>query len=259
MCRPWRRSVDLIFRPSGTFSCSSVALLTPVRDTVVNQLIASITNGLDARETYGGSPIRLRRSLLILLYLFKEVSQNRIGPGRSRLKSYSSQLLTVLSSVYFGSLSAEVIQQELPVQSQWPVLEIRLEDALLSIKIMRRICVMFIDSIPTDSNVPRIWHESLSIFQSVLDTTLSLQQHDKEDSLVINYLHRNLNQIAKLHVSMVKDHPSSFVVLQQDYEVLQMHWRIVCILGQKYALAAGYPPVTQVTSSVNDFDETRKT
>jgi hypothetical protein len=83
------------------------------------------------------------------------------------------------------------------------------------------------------------------------------QNHDT-DSSTIQYLHRNLNQVAKLHVSMAREHASLFVVLQQDYDVIQMHWHLVSILGQKYAAAAGYPAVSEVIGSVHDFDETRK-
>jgi hypothetical protein len=193
------------------------------------------------------------------LYIFKEIAQNRIGPGRAKLKSYSGELLNLLSSVYFGSFTAESIQQELPYKEQWPSLEIRLEDALLSMKLIRRIIVMFVDDLFTNADVKKVWDESLSIFRSVVDITLSLAQKDTEDSPVIQYLHRNLSQIAKFHVSMVKEHFSAFIVLQRDYDVIQMHWHMLCILGAKYATAAGYPAVSKVTGSVNEFDETRKT
>jgi hypothetical protein len=226
------------------------------RDNVISQLIDAIRNSLNAREMYQSSPIQLRRSLLVLLHIFKEVSQNRIGPGRSKLKSYSSELLSLLSSVYFGSFNVELIQTGLDSGSG---LDIPLEEALLSFKIMRRIIVLFIDNIPGDPDVKTIWNESLSSFRSVIDIALAQDMHARFSSDAVQYLHRNLGQIAKFHVSMAKDHFSAFVALQQSYEVIQMHWKLVSILGQKFAVAAGYPAVSEVVSTVHDFDEIRKT
>lgn len=225
----------------------------------ISQLVEG-TRAFSGPEYQGSLPFQLRRVLLILLNVIKEVVQNRIGPGRMRLKSFATELLVLLGSAYFSSFQPDIIQSALDDPDQWPLLEATLEQSLLSIKIIRKLTVGLMDAPRDNATFRQFWQQSLSLLQTVLHTAVSFPKALDPDSAVALLLRKNLCQIAKVHVNLSKDHPTDFALLQSEqYDVIQFHWHIMSLLGQKYASAAGYPPVTQVTSSIHDFDETRIT
>jgi hypothetical protein len=221
---------------------------------LVNTLIDTIRQHQES--TFHG--FMLKRAHILLLNVTKEVSQNRIGPGRGRLKQYATEIIHLLGVVYFGSFQVSIIQQTIEDPTHLPLLESALEQSLLAIKIIRRM-VLILDGIRSDDTVKEFWIRSLPEFQSVLDIAISNDLTTNQESPVVQLLHKNLGQLAKLHVHVAKNSPTDFVLLQDDtFAVVQMHWRLMSLLGQQCASSAGYPPVVQVTQSVHDFDETKK-
>lgn len=220
---------------------------------------------VDAIRLFGGQegqlkPIELRRSLLILLDVVKEVSTARVGPGRPKLKSYAEDLLNLLNDIYSSSFRPDVIQAGLQSRDDLPILEVVLEQSLLSIKIIRRLVVGLLDKVRNNETVKQIWEASLQNFQAVLEIAIRHESAKGSENRAVMLLHRNLGQVAKMHVRMAKVCPTDFAILQGDqFGVIRLHWQLMALLGQQYAASAGYPAISQVIYTVHDFDETRKT
>jgi hypothetical protein len=221
-------------------------------------LINTLIDTLRQNQESNFHGFMLKRALLVLLNVTKEVSQNRIGPGRGKLKQYASELLYLLGAVYFNSFQVSLIQQTIEDPTHLALLESALEQSLLAVKIIRRL-ILILDSIRSDETVKEFWGRSLPEFQYVLDIAISNNLTSNQDAPVVQLLHKNLGQLAKLHVHVAKNSATDFVLLQDDtFAVVQMHWRLMSLLGQQCALGAGYPAIVQVTQSVHDFDETTK-
>jgi len=224
----------------------------------INELMQAIRT-FSGVEFQGSLPFQLRRSLLVLLGVVKEVVLNRIGPGRVRLKATVTETLVLLGSTYFQSFEPSIIQEHLHSTEQRPLLEAALEQSLLSIKTIRRLTVGLLDRPYEDNTVVEFWQKSLPLFQTVLTIILSSTERLDTESTVFQLIRKNLGQLAKFHVAMAKNNPTDFALLQPErYEVIQLHWNIVSLIGQKYATAAGYPPVTPNNGSVHEWDEARQ-
>src|SRR6202012_5711087 len=179
-------------------------------------------------------PIELRRSLLILLNVVKEVSTARVGPGRPKLKSYAEDLLILLSGIYSSSFHTAVIQAALRSSDDLPVLEIMLEQSLLAIKIIRRLMVGLLDKVRDNETVKHIWEASLQNFQAVLEIAITNNGTKASENRALILLHRNLGQVTKMHVRMAKVCPTDFAILQGDqFGVIRLHWQLVALLGQQ--------------------------
>jgi hypothetical protein len=247
----------IFLRNGSPLPYSVVRVLTRYRPNAVSNLV-------DAIRLFGGQegqpkPIELRRSLLILLNVVKEVATARVGPGRPKLKSYAEDLLILLSGIYSSSFRPDVIQAGLHSNDDLPILEIMLEQSLLSIKTIRRLAVGLLDKVRDNETVKQIWEASLQNFQAVLEIAITNQTTKGPENRALILLHRNLGQVAKMHVRMAKVCPTDFAMLQGDqFGVIRLHWQLMALLGQQYATSAGYPAISQVIYTVHDFDETRK-
>jgi hypothetical protein len=209
-------------------------------------------------ELEGSYPFQLRRSLLLLLNITKEVTLNRVGAGRVKLKSSASELLLLLGSIYFNCFQSQIIQEFFAEPSLLAILEAVLEQSLLAIKTIRRL-ILLLDNMRSDNTVREFWNRSLPEFQSVLQFAIAHNFSIDQQAPVVVLLHRNLGQLAKLHVHVAKNNPTDFALLQDEkFEIIKMHWHLMSLLGQQYASSAGYPAIVQVAPSIQDFDESRK-
>jgi hypothetical protein len=231
--------------------------LTLLRPNVISILVDNIRQ-YTSPELEGIYPYQLRRSLLLLLNVTKEVTQNRVGAGRVKLKSSASELLLLLGSIYFSCFQSGLIQEAFQEPSLLPMLEAVLEQSLLAIKTIRRL-ILLLDNMRSNDTVSEFWHRSLPEFQSILQFAITHDLAVDQQAPVILLLHKNLGQVAKLHVHVAKNYPTDFALLQNEkFEIIRMHWHLMSLLGQQYASAAGYPAIVQVTPSIQDFDESRK-
>lgn len=224
----------------------------------INDLMSAVRS-VSGVEYHGTLPYQLRRSLLVLFHVVKEVVLNRIGPGRVRLKSTVTETLVLLGSTYFQSFDPSTVRDNLGSREQWPLLEAALEQSLLSIKTIRRLTVCLMDRPYEDNTVVEFWQKSLPLFHQVLTIILSSPQPLEPESAVFILLRKNLCQLAKFHVAMAKNNPTDFALLQPNqYEIVQLHWNIIQLVGQKYANAAGYPSVTPSNGAIYQWDEARQ-
>jgi hypothetical protein len=214
--------------------------------------------------------------MLILDHVVKELSLVRIGAARNTLKSTAAELVRILCPVYFDSLQPDWIRTVLPTAGQnageeanYEALKTKLEYAWASAKIIRRLIVSLIDRPRDDEAVRSFWDNSLVVFKATLQIAISpdynlrsLNRDGSSENPIERLIMKNLTQLTKLHVNMAKSHPTDFALLQSsgNFEVIQVHWQLLSLLGQHYASQAGYPAVGgQVTSSVHDFDESQRT
>lgn len=224
---------------------------------VVSDLVKAIRqfSGPEFQNVY---PFQLRRALLLLFNIVKEVAQNRIGPGRAKLRSFAEELLRVLGAVYFSSFERSIFQEVVSDPSTMPMLEASLEQSLLTIKTIRRL-ILLLDRIRSNDTVKQFWDHSLPEFQSILQIVLSSHLFKDENDPVTILVHKNLRQITKLHVHIAKNNPTDFTLLQDPtFEVVRMHWQLVSLLGQQYACGSNYPAIVEVMPNVQNFDESKK-
>src|ERR1700750_2171669 len=145
--------------------------LTFLRPNVISILVDNIRQ-YTAPELEGVYPYQLRRSLLLLLNVTKEVTQNRVGAGRVKLKSSASELLLLLGSIYFNCFQAGIIQEAFQEPSLLPMLEAVLEQSLLAIKTIRRL-ILLLENMRSNDTVGEFWHRSLPEFQSILQFAIT--------------------------------------------------------------------------------------
>jgi hypothetical protein len=225
---------------------------------VISDLISRIRQYSNP-EFENSYPIQLRRALLMVLSITKEIAQTRIGLGRSKLSAYSAELLVLCGSIYFQSFQPSLIESTLRDPSNLGLLEASMEQSLLAIKIIRKLFLVM-DDLRSNDTVKEFWNRSLPDFQTVLQMVLSDRSSSSQDHSAILLLHKNLRQMAKLHVQVVKDKPTDFTLLQNDnFDVVRLHWQLASLLGQQYATAAGFSPITQPIQSLDGLSESQTT
>jgi hypothetical protein len=195
---------------------------------------------------------------MILDQVIKELSLVRVGGARKALMSAAHDLVLLLCPIYF-ELQSDLILQALQAQDKsFGLLKARLENSWASGRVIRKLIASLMERPRDDIAARSFWDASLVTFKDILPLSISANLTNI-DQTVGRLLAKDLSQVTKLHVNLAKNLPTDFALLQApDFEVVQLHWWILSLLGQHYAAQAGYPPVAQVTQSVHDFDDGQK-
>ncbi|KAF2151677.1 ARM repeat-containing protein [Myriangium duriaei CBS 260.36] len=196
----------------------------------------AISNTLDAIRacTSDSSTSRLERSLLILLYIIKELSTARIQRSRTNLQAATPEILAVLGSIYVEKIN--LWQQMLQQDGHGPQLVSVMSQSLLSIKTLRRLLISGYEHPHRDNDVRQFWELTLNQVQSLMNIT-----HQQSSALppeIMRLVERHLHQLSKFHLDMADKHPAAFVLLPSSLPLVHAYWSFVKQFSQTYGMTS---------------------
>ncbi|PNS13940.1 hypothetical protein CAC42_1431 [Sphaceloma murrayae] len=173
---------------------------------------------------------RLERSLLILLYIIKELSTARIQRSRTNLRAATPEILNVLGSLYLDRLrqwqgivaNSGNMQEALTLMTQ----------SLLSIKTLRRLIISGYDFPNRETDVSEFWKITLSQVDSLMFIVGG--QGPTLDGQAKLSAQKHLLQLSKFHLDMAEQHPSGFVLLPSSLDLVRAYWGFARVYSESY-------------------------
>ena len=178
--------------------------------------------------------LHLRRGLLILLQIVKELSTARLRKSQTSLQSVTPEIVILLSQIYTQKVSFWLEFLSGNGDDEVGAMD-AMENSLLALKVIRRLLVAGYEYPNHDKEVQEIWAHSQNQFGQFLD----LISH--EPAIVVSpakdIVGKHMHQLAKLHSQMASQHPAAFALLPNSLELARAYQGLVAKYGEIYASA----------------------
>lgn len=192
----------------------------------LNNLISLLRTANEANQ------LHLRRALVILLQIVKELSTARLRRNQTSLQSVTPEIVYLLSNIY----SQKVIQWQNYLGGSGGDEVSALDSmysSLLALKILRRLLIAGYEYPNHNKDVQQLWSHWQRQFGQFLeavshsDTTIA--------STPKGIIEKHLIQLSKLHVEMADKHPAAFALLPNSLDLTRSYWGLVESYGNTYS------------------------
>lgn len=187
---------------------------------------------LEQLQPSSGSPpnsLPLSRTLLILLYIVKELSTAKLQRSRASLQSAAPNIIRVVGYIYVGRVKTWITFLRTGGNDGGGALE-SIEISLLALQVLRRLIISGYEFPNRHAEIRDIW----SILGSDLEQMLALV-YENSSLLGTNpkkLIERHLIQISKLHVHMVQSHPVGYALLPDSTGLVKAYWTLASRFGE---------------------------
>ena len=192
-----------------------------VLDSVLEQLQPSM----------GISPnsLPLSRTLLILLYIIKELSTAKLQRSRASLQSAAPNVVKVVGNIYVERVKTWMTFLTTGRCDEGGALE-SIEISLLALQILRRLIISGYNFPNRHAEIQGFWRILVSHFGQMLALvhgSSSLVGNNARD-----FIEKHLIQISKLHVNMVQTHPAGYALLPDSTGLAKAYWGLARQFGE---------------------------
>ena len=174
--------------------------------------------------------IHLRRGMMMLLQVVKELATARLRKSQTSLQSVTPEIVFLLSEVYTQKVSYWMAL--LSSSGDEAGLIDAMENSLLAFKILRRLLIVGYEYPNHDKGVQQLWAHSQQQFGQFLETI------SQEPALlappVKALIEKHLVQFSKVHVQMATTHPAAFALLPNSLDLVRGYWGLVSKFGESY-------------------------
>ena len=183
------------------------------------------------REASRSNQLHLRRGMLMLLQVVKELSTARLRRSQTSLQSVTPEIVLLLSEIYLQKVELWNNFLNGHGEDESGAVD-AMENSLLAIKILRRLLVVGYEYPHDSTEVQRLWEQS----QVQFGQFLGMVSRDPPDlvSPARELVEKHLVQFSKLHVLMSTTHPASFAVLPSSIDLVRAYWGLVAKYGDSY-------------------------
>ena len=212
-------------------------------------VIDSILESLRSDPQVPGSPSRISRSLLILLYIIKELSTARLQRSRTKLQSITPQIVQTVSAIYVKNVTSWINHLRNSDNDSEGGLSVSMDCSLLALRILRRLTIAGYDFPNRQQEMRDIWSSFTRQFGEILILTqLGNLQLTSRSSFSIE---KHILQIAKLHLAVARDRPIGFALLPSSLALAQAYWTLIRQCGANY----GSHDTDQSTVKIGSFGD----
>lgn len=176
-------------------------------------------------------PVQLLRTLLVLLYIVKELSTGRLLRTRQSLQNVAPEILNVLGTIYVSKVQRWQAFFRDGGENDGGALE-SIETSLLAIKTIRRLIVAGYDFPAREKDVQEFWTLTRSHLGEFLHYVTA--EHTTLTEPVQKAINKHLMQLSKLHVNMAVTHPADFVLLAQSLDLARDYWSLIARVGETW-------------------------
>ena len=171
----------------------------------------------------------LSRTLLILLYIIKELSTAKLQRSRASLQSAAPKIIQVVGHIYVRQVKTWMTFLTTGGDDEGGALE-SIEVSLLTLQVLRRLMVSGYDFPNRHAEIRDIWSILVSDFEQMLALV-----HGNSSLLGANarkLIEKHLMQISKLHVHMVQSHPVGYALLPDSTGIAKAYWTLASRFGE---------------------------
>jgi len=214
--------------------------------------IISVTQYLRSASQPGANPIHLHRTLIILLYIIKELSTARLQRSRTSLQSAAPEVFRVLGNIYVEKVRIWLQ----PMRNDGHGQHFSSEDmvaSLLALRILRRLVIAGFQFPNRHVEVQEFWAIACVQFGDLL--SLLTPHVEPVTSGARPQIEKHLLQLSKLHLEMVKVHPAAFALLPDSIGLTKAYWGLLVNFGQTFGVQSAVTQTKIGTDGDADEDE----
>ncbi|CZR55420.1 related to nuclear transport factor [Phialocephala subalpina] len=175
--------------------------------------------------------LHLRRGMLILLQVIKELSTARLRTSQTRLQSVTPEIVFLLNEVYNEKVGIWVSFLNGTGEDEGGAMD-AMENSLFAIKILRRLLIAGYEQPHHSTDVQQLWEHSQVQFGQFLDMV------SRDPPILVSpakdLVEKHLVQFSKLHTQMSNTHPASFALLPSSLDLVRAYWGLVAKFGESY-------------------------
>jgi hypothetical protein len=183
------------------------------------------------RTASESNQLHLRRGLLILLQIVKELASARLRKSQTSLQSITPEIVFLLSNIYTQKVNAWYGFLTSGGDDEGGAMD-AMENSLLAMKILRRLLIFGYQYPNHEKEVQELWGHSQQQFGQFLDLVT------RDPPFIISpakdFVEKHLLQLSKLHVEMSKTHPASFALLPHSLDLARAYWGLISKFGDSY-------------------------
>jgi hypothetical protein len=183
------------------------------------------------RTANESNQLHLRRGMLMLLQVVKELATARLRKSQTSLQSVTPEIVFLLSQVYTQKVSYWMAFLSGNGDDEGGAID-AMENSLTAIKILRRLLIVGYEYPNHDKDVQELWEHSQHQFGQFLD--MISQEPPVLGSPAKELVEKHLVQFSKLHVQMSNTHPAAFALLPNSLELVRAYWGLVAKYGESY-------------------------
>ena len=184
---------------------------------------------------------------MVLLYTIKELSTGRLLRIREHLQAAAPEILQVLGNIYVEKVNSWKMFLDVGGDDEGGALD-SIEQSLLALRILRRLIIAGYDFPNRHGEVQEFWKIIGAHLEGML--TLVLRELGSINLTVKHLIEKHLVQIAKLHLEMVRTHPSGFALLSNSTDLARSYWRLIF----RFSKSFGSQTLIPFTRIGNDGD-----
>lgn len=183
------------------------------------------------RTANESNQLHLRRALLILLQVVKELATARLRQSQTSLKSVAPEIVFLLSEIYERKIAQWLEFLGGGGDDEGGAID-AMENSLLAFKIIRRLFVVGYEYPNHDTAIQNMW----SKYQDHFGVFLEMISQDPPvlDSPAKEMVEKHTIQYSKLHVQMAQLHPAAFALLPNSLPLVTAYWGLVSKFGESY-------------------------
>ena len=171
----------------------------------------------------------MSKCLLILLYIIKELATGRLQRNRTNLQSAAPQIFTAVATRFVDNVTMWMD----PLMASGSVdstMILKMQQSLLSIRVLRRLLVSGFQHPNRDGNVGQFWTMMNACLNQML--SLLLRQFSEVQAESKHLVEKHVMQFSKLHLDMARTSPAGFVLLPGSTGLIRSYWGLICDFGK---------------------------
>lgn len=183
------------------------------------------------RTANQSNQLHLRRALLILLQVVKELATARMRQSQTSLKSVTPEIVFLLSQIYETKITQWLGFLKGSGDNEGGAMD-AMENSLLAFRIIRRLLIVGYEYPNHDKTVQDMWNKYQDQFGAFID--MISQEPSVLGSPAKELIEQHATQYSKLHVQMARLHPAAFVLLPNSLPLVRAYWGLVSKFGESY-------------------------
>lgn len=183
------------------------------------------------RPSFGSTPssLPLSRTLLILLYIIKELGTAKLLQSRTALQSAAPDIIKVVGNIYVEHVKVWVAFLTTGGDDEGGALE-SIDISLLALQVLRRLIVSGYSFPNRHTEIRDIWRILVSHFGQML--TLIHEGSSRLGASPRELIEKHLIQISKLHINTAQSHPTGYALLPDSTGLVRAYWGLACQFGE---------------------------
>ena len=196
-----------------------------------SEVFKDIVTALRLNSSKPQTSLQFSRALQILLQTIKEIWKKRFRLNREMFSSEATNIVNVLGNIYTKKVAVWRNFLASGGDDEGGALD-SIEQSLFSIRILRRLIITGYETPSNHIEALEFWKEVGIHFGWMLD--LVMLESSNFNLGVKHLIEKHVVQIAKLHLDMVKIHPTSFAISPDSIPLVNVYWKAISRFGKTF-------------------------